>query len=330
MWLSDNMTGSDHHTYSATFPVRDRMLQLISRRLLFILLVCVLIVFFVSLGMRMIRNSEVPEPSYDLVLNGKIALNDTKGYIQRIVRGDLGNVRNDGVFVPILDVLKQSYVNSMGLLLTALALAVLIGFPLGTFSALTKRKSVTLPVLAFTIIGISVPAFFAALLLRTGELYYVRFTGRQLVKVAGFGWDYKHMLLPVLVLAARPLAYLTRASFLSLRSTMDEDYIRTARAKGLRNRTTINIHAFPNIAIPVLTAVGVSLRFALVALPVVEFFFVWPGIGLLMLEAINARQSVLVITIALALGLTFLVLNLFLDIAYWFVDPRMREAHEGG
>ncbi len=306
------------------------MLQLISRRLFFILLVCVLIVFFVNLGMRMIRNSEVAEPSYDLVVNGRIALNDTKGYIQRIARGDLGYARTSGGSVPVLDVLKQSYVNSMGLLLTALGLAILLGFPLGAMAALSKKRKVTFPVLAFTIIGISVPAFFAALLLRTGELYYVRYTGKQLVKIAGFGWDYKHMLLPVLVLAARPVAYLTRSSFLSLRSTMDEDYIRTARAKGLRNRTVVNIHAVPNIAVPVLTAVGVSLRFALVALPVVEFFFVWPGIGLLMLEAINDRQTVLVVTIALALGLTFLVLNLLLDVAYWFVDPRIREAHESG
>jgi peptide/nickel transport system permease protein len=304
------------------------MLQLISRRFFFILLVCVLIVFFVNLGMRMIRNSEVAQPSYDLVANGKIALNDTKEYIQRFIRGDLGYATTSAGSVQVLEVLKQSYVNSMGLLLTALGLAILIGFPLGAAAALSKKTKVTFPVLTLTIIGISVPAFFAALLLRTGELYYVRYTGKQLVKIAGFGWDYKHMLLPVLVLAARPIAYLTRSSFLSLRSTMDEDYIRTARAKGLRNRTVTNIHAVPNIAVPVLTAVGVSLRFALVALPVVEFFFVWPGIGLLMLEAINGRQTVLVVTIALALGLTFLVLNLLLDIAYWFVDPRIREAHE--
>jgi len=305
------------------------MLQLIGRRLFFILLVCVLIIFFVNIGMRMIRNSEVAEPSYDLVLHSKIAFQETKSYLQRVTQGELGSVRTSAGYVPILDVLKQSYVNSMGLLLTALALAVLIGFPLGTYAAVTKRSSVSGPILAFTIIGISVPAFFAALLLRTGELYYVRYTGRQLVKIAGFGWDYKHMLLPVLVLAARPLAYLTRASFLSLRSTMDSDYIRTA-AKGLRNRTTLWVHAVPNIAVPVLTAVGVSLRFALVALPVVEFFFVWPGIGLLMLEAINSRQTVLVITLALALGLTFLVLNLLLDIAYWLIDPRIRESNESG
>ena len=306
------------------------MLQLISRRLFFILLVCLLIVFFVNLGMRMIRNSEVPEPSYDLVLNSRIALQDTRAYLQRLTQGDLGFARTSAGSEPILEVLKQTYINSMGLLLTALALAIIIGLPLGALAALSKSKSVTLPVLALTIVGISVPAFFAALLLRTGELYYVRYTGRQLVKVAGFGWDYKHMLLPVLVLAARPLAYLTRASFLSLRGTMDEDYIRTARAKGLKNRTVINIHAVPNIAVPVLTAIGVSLRFALVALPVVEFFFLWPGIGLLMLEAINGRQTILVVTLALALGLTFLVLNLFLDVAYWFVDPRIREANESG
>jgi peptide/nickel transport system permease protein len=306
------------------------MLQLISRRLIFILLVCVLIIFFVNLGMRMIRNSEVAEPSYDLLLNGRIAFNDTKGYLQRIAQGDLGYARTSAGQVLVIDVLKQSYVNSMGLLLTALVLAILIGFPLGTIAALSKKNRVTFPVLTFTIIGIAVPAFFAALLLRTGELYYVRYTGRPLVKIAGFGWDYKHMLLPVLVLAARPVAYLTRSSFLSLRSTMEEDFIRTARAKGLRNSTVVNIHAVPNIAVPVLTAVGVSLRFALVALPVVEFFFVWPGIGLLMLEAINGRQTVLVVTIALALGLTFLVVNLLLDVAYWFVDPRIREGYESG
>lgn len=306
------------------------MLRLISRRLLFILLVCVLIIFFLSLGMRMIRNSEVNEPSYDLVTYGQIAWSDTRSYFQRIIQGDLGVARTSGGMVSVFDVLKQSYVNSMGLLLTALGLAILFGLPLGFIAALSKDRKLTLPILAFTILGISVPAFFAALLLRTGEIYYVRFTGKQLVKVAGFGWDYKHMLLPVLVLAARPLAYLTRSSFLSLRSTLDEDYIRTARAKGLRNLYTITVHAIPNIAVPALTAIGVSLRFALVALPIVEFFFVWPGIGLHMLEAIDGRQTVLVVTLALALGLTFLVLNLLLDLAYWFVDPRIREASSSG
>ena len=301
------------------------MLQFIGRRLFFILLVCLLIILFVHMGMRMIRNSEVSDPSYDMVNYTRLAWGDTQTYIQDLASGDLGSVQVGSSSVPLTTTIKVAYRNSLGLLLTALFAAALIGLPLGTFAAVSKQRWTSLPVLTLTIIGISVPAFFAALLLRTGELYYVRFTGRQLVKVAGFGWDYKHMLLPVLVLMARPLAYLTRASFLSLKRVMDEDFIRTARAKGLRPGYTINWHAIPNIAVPVLTAMGVSIRFALVALPVVEFFFLWPGIGLLMLEALEARHVTLMVTLALILGLTFLVLNLILDVTYWLVDPRIRE-----
>ena len=301
------------------------MLQLIGRRLLFIFLVCVLIILFVHMGMRMIQNSEVRDPNYDMVNYTRLAWGDTQTYIQNLASGDLGSVRVGNSAVPIVDSLKEAYVNSMGLLFTALFAAVVIGLPLGIIAAVSKHRWTSLPVLTLTIIGISVPAFFAALLLRTGELYYVRFTGRQFVKVAGFGWDYKHMLLPVLVLMARPLAYLTRASFLSLKRVMDEVFIQTAHAKGLRSGYIVNWHALPNIAVPVLTAIGVSLRFALIALPVVEFIFLWPGIGLRMLEAIELRQTTVMVTLALILGLTFLVLNLFLDMTYWLVDPRIRE-----
>lgn len=301
------------------------MLQLVSRRIFFIVVVCLTIALFIHLGMRMIPNSEVREPNYDIVSHTKLAWEDTRGYLSEALRGDFGSIRVGSQTMPVSEMLKESYVNSMGLLLAALGAAVLIGLPLGLTASLVKRRNLNLPILAVTILGISAPAFFIALLLRQGELQYVRIFGRPLVSVAGFGWDYKHMLLPVIVLAARPLAYLTRASFISMSGAMEEDYIRTAFAKGLSRNRAVGRHALPNVAVPVLTAVGVSLRFALVALPVVEFFFVWPGIGLRMLEAINARQTGVVVTLALALGLTFLILNLLLDLAYWFVDPRIRE-----
>ena len=302
------------------------MLQLVSRRILFIVVVCLTIALFIHLGMRMIRNSEVREPNYDLVIQTKLAWEDTRRYLREALQGDFGSIRVGSQSVPVSEMLKESYTNSMGLLLTALGAAVLIGLPLGLTASLVRRRNLNLPILAVTLLGISAPAFFIALLLRQGELQYVRIFGRPLVSVAGFGWDYKHMLLPVIVLAARPLAYLTRASFISMNGAMEEEYIRTAFAKGLsRNRAVIR-HAIPNVAVPILTAIGVSLRFALVALPVVEFFFVWPGMGLRMLEAINARQTGVVATLALALGLTFLILNLLLDLAYWLVDPRIRES----
>jgi peptide/nickel transport system permease protein len=273
----------------------------------------------------MIRNSEVNHPNYNLIQHSKLAWTDTKEYLSYAIRGNFGYIETQYGLVRVKTILKETYVNSMGLLLVALAIAIIIGLYAGAFAALTRHKKIVLPILLLTIFGISAPSFFAGLLLRQGEIYYLRTFGKPLVNVAGFGWDYKHMLLPVLVLAARPLAYLARASFIAFGRIMDEDFIRTAYSKGLDKRSTVNIHAIRNIAIPVLTAIGVSLRFSLSTLPIVEFFFVWPGMGLRLLEAIDLRQTTLVVTLALALGLTFLALNLFLDISYRFIDPRVRE-----
>lgn len=301
------------------------MVRFISRRITFIVLICLLIVFATQLGMRMIRNSEVNHPNYNLIQHSKLAWTDTKEYLSYAIRGNFGYIETQYGLVRVKTILKETYVNSMGLLLVALAIAIIIGLYAGAFAALTRHKKIVLPILLLTIFGISAPSFFAGLLLRQGEIYYLRTFGKPLVNVAGFGWDYKHMLLPVLVLAARPLAYLARASFIAFGRIMDEDFIRTAYSKGLDKRSTVNIHAIRNIAIPVLTAIGVSLRFSLSTLPIVEFFFVWPGMGLRLLEAIDLRQTTLVVTLALALGLTFLALNLFLDISYRFIDPRVRE-----
>ena len=302
------------------------MLRFIVRRIFFIILVWVFIVFFSNLGMRMARNSEISRPDYNLVQHGKRAWQDTRTFLPGALRGDLGTTRIPSGLVPIKDILGESYVNSMGLLLVALVVAAILGLGIGSMAALTKRRMLVLPLLILTILGISTPSFFAGLLLQMGELRYLAITGRRLVSMAGFGWDFEHMLMPVLVLAARPLAYLTRAAFLSLNRVMEEDYIRTAFSKGLSLRRIVNVHALRNIAIPVLTAVGVSVRFSLSTLPVVEVFFNWPGMGRRLLEAINTRQTLVVVTLASALGLTFLLINLLLDVVYRIVDPRMRES----
>jgi peptide/nickel transport system permease protein len=304
------------------------MLRLIAQKVSFILLVVITIIFFVHMGMRMVHNSDTAEPSYDLVRYGQLAWSDTRAYLTNVLEGDLGEVRVDGVSQPLGQVLLQSYKNSMGLLLVSLLLATMLGLLAGSTMALTKRKRWITLLLALTLLGMSLPAFFGGLLLQRAEIWYVARGGKPLVSLAGHGWDMRHMLLPVIVLMARPLAQLTRTSFISLDRTVKEDYIKTAYAKGLSTTQTVSGHALKNIAIPFLTAVGVSLRFSLSALPIVEFFFVWPGIGLLMLRAINARQTTLVVSLALALGLTFLLINLLLDIAYYAIDPRLRDGAE--
>lgn len=299
------------------------MLRFIVRRAAFSLMVLVFIVYAIFFGMAMTQNSEVSDPDYYLVRYSQAAWANTQDFFSNLVKGDLGTYETQWGPVPVSETLGEAYKNSMGLLLVALAAAATVGLALGITAALRQRASLAL--LTLTVIGISAPSFFVALLLQRLVIRYTESFG-QAISVAGFGWDIRHMLLPVLVLAARPLAYLTRSSFISLNRTMEEDYIRTARAKGLRSHTIVNIHAMRNILVPVLTAIGVSLRFSLGTLPVVEFFFAWPGIGYQLLNAINNRQTEVVVALAFVMGLTFLAVNLLLDILYRVVDPRIRES----
>jgi peptide/nickel transport system permease protein len=302
------------------------MIRFITRRIAFILLVCVAIIFLSYLGMGMVRNSESAQPNYDLIPQVKLAWGHTRTYISSLLSGEI-SLRVSQPGVSGIDTGEgNAYLNSMALLVIALGGAALVGIPIGALAALTRHKKLVTPLLFLFLIGISTPAFFSGFLLQQIEVYYLFYFGRRLVSVAGFGWDYEHMLLPVLVLAARPVAYLTRQSFIAISRVMEEDFIRTAYAKGLDQRTTVIVHALRNVAIPLLTAIGVSLRFSLGSLPVVEFLFMWPGIGLRLLQAIDTRQAAVVVTLTFLVGLTILGINFLLDITYRLVDPRSRES----
>lgn len=335
------------------------MLKFVVRRLLYIALVYLLILFFVHLGMRMAYAGGRSMPATTsravrLVRYGEVAWQDTLNTLRRVVSGDLGQVRTAAGMVSINRMVGEAYVNSAGLLLVSLFVATVAGLSIGVIAALATggghaiqgaasagspsaraaswrgplQKGAAQFLLFVTMLGVSTPAFFAGLLLQLGELEYLDLFGRQLVRMAGFGWDLEHMLMPVLVLSARPLAYLTRATFLALRQVLQEDYIRTAFAKGLSLPYSVAVHAARNAAVPLLTAVGVAVRFSLGALPVVEFFFAWPGLGRQLLSSIGEQQSSTVIALASALGLTFLLTNMVLDIAFRIVDPRVGFAVE--
>jgi peptide/nickel transport system permease protein len=302
------------------------MLRFITRRVAFILVVCIAIIFVAYLGMGMIRNSEVAHPSYDLVSETKLAWQRSRVYISSLLDGEISfKISQPGVNG--VDTGEgNAFINSIVLLIIALGVSTMIGLPLGAFAALTKRKKLVTPLLFLVLIGISTPVFFSGFLLQQFEILYLFFFGRSLVSVAGFGWDIDHMLLPILVLAARPIAYLTRHSFIAINRVMEENYIQAAYAKGLSQKTIVVIHALRNVAIPILTAIGVSLRFSLGSLPVVEFLFFWPGMGFRLLQAINNRQAAVVVTLTLMIGLTIMAINFFLDITFRFVDPRIRDS----
>ena len=302
------------------------MLRFISQRMFFIALVSVLIVLVVNVGMRMVSNSNIPEPDFDLVPVTKLAWEDTKEFFSGLISGDLGTFQRQGGTFEVIEVMQDMYIKSMGLMGVALAAAAALGFLVGGFIALTRHRHLIAPLLTLTILGVSIPSFFGGFILQRTVAYYKDdYEFLRKLTLVGFDWDFRHMFLPVLVLSARPLAYITRSAFISLEHVMKEDFIRTAYAKGLRERWIVLDHAFRNIAVPVLTTLGVSLRFSLSSLPVVEFLFNWPGIGLGLITAINNRNQILVVALAFALGITIQLVNFLLDIIYRIVDPRIRE-----
>jgi ABC-type dipeptide/oligopeptide/nickel transport system permease component len=169
-----------------------------------------------------------------------------------------------------------------------------------------------------------VPSFFAALLLQLGAIRMTRALGYRVLPVGGFGWD-RHIILPALVLAARPIAQIYRVTYVTIGEVLGQDFVRTARSKGLRELLVMGRHVMRNAAIPILTTIGMSLRFSLSSLPVVEFFFGWPGVGFTLLKSISRQDDNLTVVLVLCLGVLFIVVNLVLDAMYRVIDPRLRD-----
>lgn len=301
--------------------------RFVLRRLVAMVLISLAIVFFCALGMALMRQPSAGVSRLAPMPALGSALRDTQGYFAGLLRGRLGSVLRGvwprRVAVPMTSVLADTYVKSMGLILFSLLIAATLGVAAGTVAAISEGSILSAAVLTATLLGISLPTFFTALLLQVIEILWYRRTGLRLVPVGGFGWD-AHIVLPALVLAARPLAQITRITCVSMSEAAHQDYVRTAWAKGLAPKQIWGDHVLPNAAVSILTALGLSVRFSLGSLPVVEYFFGWPGLGATLLTAIRARQFNLLATLALALGLTFMMVNLALDLGYRWIDPRLR------
>ncbi len=259
----------------------------------------------------------------------------TGEYLSHAIRGDLGNsalwTRRSRRMAtrPVAQLLRGYYPRSMGLLAVALLLTALIGIPLGTLAALLRHSRLSVGIIASTLVGISAPTFFLALLLQVMLVRFYRATGTRLLPVGGFGWD-EHLVMPALVLAAPSIARMARMTYLALADVLDQDYIRTAYAKGLSRRWVVWRHAFRNAAPSILTALSLSMRYSLAALPIAEVFVGWPGVGTALLDAIRSYDINTTTGLVLSLGFTFLVINALLELGYRWADPRLRTAVPGG
>ena len=298
------------------------ILLLAGKRLLLGIITIVAIIFLSYLGLDMARGADIQSAFIN-------ASSNTGAYLNVLVKGDLGQTAESSFSlfpVSIIEILPEIAKRSLGLLFTSLIFAVLVGVPLGIWAAVRRNTPWALMTIVGSIAGISMPSYFAALLLQILAIKLTQHFGRTVLPAGGFGWDLR-LLFPAIVLALRPLAQITRVTFISVSEVFSQDYVRTARSKGLGARRVLIWHVLRNASLPILTTISLSLRFSLSSLPVVEFFFGWQGLGYHLLRSISSHDDDFTIAMLLCLGLLFIVVNFLLDMSYFFVDPRLRTIH---
>lgn len=219
---------------------------------------------------------------------------------------------------PVLDSVSERIAATARLAATAMVIALLISFPLGVLAALRQRSIVDYLVSIISLIGQSVPSFWLGIML-------ILLFARQLRMLPSAGSQtWQHLILPSITLALPLIGVLTRLVRSGLLEVMHEDYIRTARAKGLSPPKVLTRHAMRNMLIPVITVVGIQLGNLLGGAVIVETVFGWPGIGRLLVDAIFQRDYPLVQASILFITTTFILINLLVDISYVYLDPRIR------
>lgn len=305
------------------------MARSVLRRLAWGIVVLVLIGYVSYLAQDLARLARTNQPAaLGRVL--RTAAHDTLRLFVRIPSGDLGLYTTQrGMFgsrasQPLSDLLGSFVVRSLALLGLATAFGGLVGTALGFLGAVWRRKGVSLALILCSIVGISAPSFLLGMLLQFLAILFYRGTGITLLPVGGFGWD-QHLVLPVLVLMARPLAQVARLSYAEFTTILAEDYVRTARAKGVPERRIWVRHILRNSAITIVTTMGTSLRFSLSSLPVVESLFGWPGMGRAMLEMLRTNQRDGATVLILTMGAVFVGVNVGLDALYRLIDPRLSQ-----
>jgi len=239
-------------------------------------------------------------------------------FLQRATTGDLGN----SLFYhrPATDVVGQHLPATLLLSMTALVLSLVVAIPLGVLSAVRRDSVWDYLGMLVAMVGQSVPAFFLGLVLML--LLAVEW---RLLPTSGYG-TWQHMVLPSVTLGAYIMGLLTRMVRSGMLEVLGDDYIRTARAKGLAERTVLYRHAFRNMAIPLVTVIGLQFGTLLGGAVVVETVFSWPGVGTTAVTAIGARDYSLVQAVVLLVSIFFVLINLVVDMLYALIDPRIRYA----
>ena len=265
-------------------------------------------------------------------------------YLEKLVSGDLGT--SIASRRPVTEEIQRRFPATIELAIAAMLFAVAFGVPLGFFAAKRYGSAVDHGSLVASLIGISIPVFFLAILLKyvfAVQLGWLPTIGRQDVLISadhptGFyvldgiitlnfeaAWDAAaHLILPAIALGSIPLAILARITRASVLDVQNEDYVRTARAKGVGAHTIDRRHIFRNAMLPVVTIIGLQAGLLLSGAILTETVFAIPGMGTWLAGAIESRDYPVLQGGILFVAIVFVLVNLLVDISYAFLDPRIR------
>jgi ABC-type dipeptide/oligopeptide/nickel transport system permease component len=243
-------------------------------------------------------------------------------FLGRAVRGDFGVSLRQGQ--PVFNIILERYPATLELTFAAMFIALALALPLGVISA-TRRNSVFDNfAMAFALVGQSTPVFFLGIILLFvfgGLLGWFPIGGKGRGEL---GDELRHLILPATTLGTFSVARNARLVRSTLLEVLGQDYIRTARAKGLAERVVIWQHALKNALIPVVTVVGLEFGTLLGGAVITETVFAWPGVGNLVIRAIGQKDFPVVVGTVTVLSVSFVLINLIVDLLYGYLDPRVR------
>lgn len=243
-------------------------------------------------------------------------------YISRVVQGDLGQSLRSRR--PVMDDITDALPNTLQLTLVSALITPVIAIPLGVVAAAKRGTWIDSTLMLVSMLGITAPVFAVAL----GLMWIFGFK-LELLPISGYGgpfwtWDgFKSILLPAITLSVLSIAATARLTRSAMLEVLGQEYIRTARAKGLANTTVLMRHGLKNAMLPIVTVLGLQVAGLLSGAVVTETVFAWPGLGRLAIYAIDSRDFPVVQGTVLVISLIFVLVNLAVDLLYAFVDPRI-------
>lgn len=272
------------------------------------------------------------EPATLNALREELGLNVSKpvryfNWVTGMLSGDFGTSYT--YRTPVVGMIADRMVISLPLALYALLLSTLIAFPAGILAASRRGSAADVSIMGVTQLGVAIPNFWFAMLLVLVFAIKLRW-----FSAGGFpGWDQgffsgiKALTLPAIALALPQASILARVMRSSLLDTLDEDFIRTARAKGLTAGQALWRHALRNALIPVLTIIGLQFSFLLAGAIIIENVFFLPGLGRLIFQSISQRDLIVVESVVMLLVFAVVVVTFIVDMAYAYADPRLRSSY---